>query len=145
MKISCNKNYKLLEQVADVVAGRTAQRRSTLAIFDLDGTLFDNRTRTMFILREISEKFDTRVPGLAAAFSSFRSLSVVDYSLDVTLKRLRVRKPAETAFIKQEWAKRFFSDDYQKYDMPLPGAKAYVEKEIGRASCREIGEVSEVA
>jgi phosphoserine phosphatase len=128
MKISYPENYRRLEQVADLVAARTAQRRSTLAIFDLDGTLFDNRTRTMFILREISEKFDTRVPGLAAAFSSFQDLSVVDYSLDVTLRRLRVRKPAETAFIKQEWARRFFSDEYQKYDMPLSGAKAYVEK-----------------
>ena len=65
MKISCKENYRRLEEVADLVAGRTAQRRSTLAIFDLDGTLFDNRTRTMFILREISEKFDARVPGPA--------------------------------------------------------------------------------
>jgi len=126
--ISGSESRKRLDQVIGLVAARTAQRRSTLAIFDLDGTLFDNRTRTMFILREISEKFDTRVPGLAAAFSSFRDLSVVDYSLDVTLKRLKVAGAAEAAFIKQEWARRFFSDEYQKYDMPLPGAKAYVEK-----------------
>ncbi|OGR65300.1 MAG: hypothetical protein A2X30_08750 [Elusimicrobia bacterium GWB2_63_16] len=117
-----------LDGVLDLIALRTAQRRSTLAIFDLDGTLFDNRTRTMFILREISEKFDSRVPQLAAAFSSFQDLSVVDYSLDVTLRRLRVRNAAEIKFIREEWARRFFSDEYQKYDMPLPGAKAYVEK-----------------
>ncbi|MGD9641295.1 MAG: HAD family hydrolase [Elusimicrobiales bacterium] len=117
-----------LDGVLDLIALRTAQRRSTLAIFDLDGTLFDNRTRTMFILREISEKFDSRVPQLAAAFSSFQDLSVVDYSLDVTLRRLRVRNAAEIKFIREEWARRFFSDEYQKYDMPLAGAKAYVEK-----------------
>ncbi len=128
MKTSYTENHKLLERAVEVVTARTAQRRSTLAIFDLDGTLFDNRTRTMFILREISEKFDARVPGLAAAFSSFRDLSEVDYSLDVTLRRLRVRNKAEVTFIKQEWARRFFSDEYQKYDMPLPGAKAYVER-----------------
>ncbi|HOI41461.1 MAG TPA: hypothetical protein PK523_00815 [Elusimicrobiales bacterium] len=117
-----------LARVIDLVSMRTAQRRSTLAIFDLDGTLFDNRTRTMFILREISEKFDARLPQLSRAFSSFRDLSVVDYGLDVTLKRLKVTSPDEIKFIKQEWARRFFSDDYQKYDMPLAGAKAYVEK-----------------
>lgn len=117
-----------LPGVIDLVRTRTAQRRSTLAIFDLDGTLFDNRTRTMFILREISEKFDLRLPQLSAAFHSFRDLSVVDYSLDVTLRRLRVSSRPEISFIKQEWARRFFSDEYQKYDMPLPGAKAYVEK-----------------
>lgn len=117
-----------LAKVVDLVKARTAQGRSTLAIFDLDGTLFDNRTRTMFILREISEKFDARLPQLSRAFSSFRDLSEVDYGLDSTLKRLKVKSPAEIKFIKQEWARRFFSDEYQKYDMPLPGAKSYVEK-----------------
>lgn len=117
-----------LQKVADFIGRSTAGKRSTLAIFDLDGTLFDNRTRTIFILREISEKFDSRVPALAAAFAKFRNLSIVDYSLDVTLARLGVKGRLEIDFIKQEWAKRFFSDEYQKYDMPLPGAKAYVEK-----------------
>ncbi len=115
-----------LEKVITRVVRRTAEGRSTLAIFDLDGTLFDNRTRTIFILREISEQFDSLAPGLAAAFETFQDLSIVDYSLDVTLDRLSVKKPAERAFIKQEWARRFFSDGYQKFDMPLPGAKSYV-------------------
>lgn len=106
----------------------TARGKSTLAIFDLDGTLFDNRTRTVFILREISEKFDQKAPELAAAFESFQNLSRIDYSLDKTLARMGVRHPAEIAFIKQEWARRFFSDEYQRYDMPIPGAKAYVER-----------------
>ncbi|MEI7529985.1 MAG: HAD family hydrolase [Elusimicrobiota bacterium] len=117
-----------LEAVVRAVKERTAAGRSTLAIFDLDGTLFDNRTRTIFILREISEKFDGKAPELAAAFERFQDLSAVDYSLDVTLKKMGVRHPAEIAFIKQEWAQRFFSDEYQKYDMPILGAKAYVER-----------------
>ena len=117
-----------LEGVIARVKERTANRRSTLAIFDLDGTLFDNRTRTIFILREISEKFDARAPQLAAAFENFQNLSIVDYSLDVTLKRLGVSSRAEISFIKSEWARRFFSDEYQKYDMPIPGAKSYVER-----------------
>jgi beta-phosphoglucomutase-like phosphatase (HAD superfamily) len=117
-----------LTRVIRFIEKRTAEKKSTLAIFDLDGTLFDNRTRTIFILREISEKFDSRVPALADAFCKFRNLSIVDYSLDVTLARLGVKARLEIDFIKQEWAKRFFSDEYQKYDMPLPGAKAYVER-----------------
>jgi hypothetical protein len=117
-----------LEAVIGGVKLRTAEGRSTLAIFDLDGTLFDNRTRTIFILREISEKFDEKVPQLARAFGTFQALSIVDYSLEVTLKRMGVTRPEEKAFIKQEWAKRFFSDEYQKYDMPILGAKAYVDR-----------------
>ena len=117
-----------LEAAVSRIKARTAAGRSTLAIFDLDGTLFDNRTRTIFILREISEKFDNKTPELAAAFENFQDLSTIDYSLDSTLKRMGVRHPAEIAFIKQEWARRFFSDEYQKYDMPILGAKAYVER-----------------
>ncbi|OIO05235.1 MAG: haloacid dehalogenase-like hydrolase [Elusimicrobia bacterium CG_4_10_14_0_2_um_filter_56_8] len=122
------KQAPLLPSVITRIKQRTGAGRSTLAIFDLDGTLFDNRTRTIFILREISEKFDRSTPQLAAAFENFQNLSVIDYSLDVTLKRLGVRSRAEAALIRAEWAKRFFSDEYQKYDMPIPGAKQYVER-----------------
>lgn len=117
-----------LAAVVDRVRARTAEKRSTLAIFDLDGTLFDNRTRTIFILREISEKFADKTPGLVAAFESFQDLSIIEYSLKTTLTRMGVSHPAEIDFIEKEWAKRFFSDEYQLYDMPIPGAKGYVEK-----------------
>lgn len=127
VKDSKNQARRLAE-VTELIKKRTAENMSTLAIFDLDGTLFDNRTRTIFILREISEKFDEKVPQLSRAFESFQALSIVDYSLDITLKRLGVSSPGEKAFIRQEWAKRFFSDEYQKYDMPILGAKAYVDR-----------------
>jgi hypothetical protein len=117
-----------LVTVIDRVRARTAEKRSTLAIFDLDGTLFDNRTRTIFILREISERFSDMTPGLMAAFESFQDLSIIEYSLDATLARMGVSHPAEVDFIKSEWTKRFFSDEYQLYDMPISGAKGYVEK-----------------
>jgi hypothetical protein len=40
-----------LEEVIKKIEEKTALQQSSLAIFDLDGTLFDNRTRTLFILR----------------------------------------------------------------------------------------------
>jgi hypothetical protein len=117
-----------LEAVIRLVKERTARQVSTLAIFDLDGTLFDNRTRTIFILRELSEQFDSKAKQLAKAMDRFHELSIVDYSLDSTLKRLGVKDAREIAFIKAEWAKRFFSDEYQKFDLPLLGAKSYVRR-----------------
>jgi hypothetical protein len=122
------KQTAALESVLKTIKARTARQTSTLAIFDLDGTLFDNRTRTIFILREISEQFDERVPQLASAFDAFRELSIIEYSLDSTLSKLGVTNPVEISFIKQEWAKRFFSDYYQKFDFPMLGAKSYVKK-----------------
>jgi hypothetical protein len=117
-----------LEEVIDIIRERTKKHVSTLAIFDLDGTLFDNRSRTIFILREISEQFDAKLPQLSAAFEHFHELSIIEYSLDATLGKLGVSDPQEIAFIKSEWAKRFFSDEYQKFDVPLLGAKSYVNK-----------------
>jgi hypothetical protein len=117
-----------LDAVVDLVKGKTVKNISTLAIFDLDGTLFDNRPRTIFILREISELFDRELPQLAAAFERYHELGIVEYSLAETLRKLGVTSRRETALIEKEWAKRFFSDEYQKFDIPLRGAKAYVSR-----------------
>jgi len=117
-----------LAALVELIKSKTAKGISTLAIFDLDGTLFDNRPRTIFILREISEQFDRELPQLSAAFDRFHELGIVEYSLAATLRKLGVTSRREVALIEKEWAKRFFSDDYQKFDIPLPGAKAYVKR-----------------
>lgn len=122
-----NQNQRL-DALVRLVEGRTAQNVSTLAIFDLDGTLFDNRPRTIFILRELSEQFDRQLPQLVAAFDRYHELGIVEYSLAATLRKLGVTDRRQLALIEAEWAKRFFSDDYQKFDIPLPGAKAYVNR-----------------
>lgn len=117
-----------LEEVVERIKRKTAQQISTLAIFDLDGTLFDNRPRTIFILREISERFGSELPELEAAFERFYEFSAIEYSLTATLNKLNVKSEKEIAVIKNEWEKRFFSDEYQKFDMPMPGGKAYVSR-----------------
>jgi len=117
-----------LQDVISVIEERTKKNVSTLVIFDLDGTLFDNRSRTIFILREISEQFDAKLPELSAAFEHFHELSIIEYSLDGTLGKLGVKSADEVALIKKEWARRFFSDEYQKFDVPLLGAKSYVNR-----------------
>lgn len=116
----------LLQKVIDTVSENTANGVSSLVIFDLDGTLFDNRPRTVFILREIAAKHEEDLPELTEAIESYRDMSVVEYSLEHTLSNLKVRDAKEREFIKREWEKRFFSDEYQKYDIPLAGARTYV-------------------
>lgn len=117
-----------LEEVVERVRKKTEQQVSTLAIFDLDGTLFDNRPRTIFILREIAEKYGAELPELETAFERFLEFSAVEYSLTSTLNKLNVTSRKEIDFITQEWEKRFFSDEYQKFDMPMPGGKSYVSR-----------------
>jgi hydroxymethylpyrimidine pyrophosphatase-like HAD family hydrolase len=119
---------KSLEEVVERIKKKTEAQLSTLAIFDLDGTLFDNRPRTIFILREIAERYGSRLPELDAAFEKFYEFSAVEYSLTETLKKLNVTSAGEIKTITAEWEKRFFSDEYQKFDMPLSGGKEYVNR-----------------
>jgi len=119
---------KILDEVVERIIRKTEEQVSTLAIFDLDGTLFDNRTRTMFILREISEKYGDQLPQLLTAFDNFRELSIVEYSLSDTLEKLAITDRREREFISKEWEKRFFTDEYQIFDLPLQGAKSYVSR-----------------
>ncbi len=117
-----------LQQVLERIRSKTENDTSSLAIFDLDGTLFDNRARTVYILREIADQFETRLPTLVEALDGFEDLSLIQYGVGATLDRLGVADPAECAFIQEQWAKRFFSDEYQRFDIPLPGAKSFVCK-----------------
>jgi len=115
-----------LQLVLDRIRSKTQNQVSSLAIFDLDGTLFDNRARTVYILREIADHYEDRLPQLSAAMDGFQNMSIIQYGVRDTLDRIGVRDEAERSFIQEQWAKRFFTDDYQRFDIPLPGAKSYV-------------------
>lgn len=101
---------------------------SSIVIFDLDGTLFDNRPRTLFILTEIASNYEENVPHLCTAIEKHRDINLIEYSIKNTLANFNVTNEEEIAFIEEKWAKKFFSDEYQKYDIPLPGAGNYVTK-----------------
>ncbi|HCF59927.1 MAG TPA: hypothetical protein DFS52_18280, partial [Myxococcales bacterium] len=88
-----------LQQVLERIRSKTENDTSSLAIFDLDGTLFDNRARTVYILREIADQFETRLPTLVEALDGFEDLSLIQYGVGATLDRLGVADPAECAFI----------------------------------------------
>ncbi len=117
-----------LNRVIEVVRDLTRRRVSSVVIFDLDGTVLDNRPRTLYILREIAEYYDAELPQLWAAMEKPQGLNSIAYTLADTLARIGVDDPREVAFIEKEWGKRFFTDTYQRFDFPLPGAKRFVEE-----------------
>lgn len=117
-----------LSELLERVKSDMEKDTSSLAIFDLDGTLFDNRPRTNFILTEIASRYDDRLPQLCNAMDRFRDINLFQYSVRETLKNLNVTDEKEIEVIEREWKERFFSDEYQKYDTPYPGAAKYVSK-----------------
>ena len=122
------KQNKALLDVIKTVKENTSKQISTIVIFDLDGTLFDNRTRNIYILREIAEQYTHKVPGLANIVDRFTDLSLIKYSLTETLNNFGITHELEIDFIRKEWEKRFFADSYQRFDVPLPGSKIYVDQ-----------------
>lgn len=119
-----------LQRILERIHAKTARQASSLAIFDLDGTIFDNRPRTAYILRQIADQFESQLPQLVQAMDSdaLQDLSVIQYGPMTTLDGLGVTDKRERDLIAEQWAKRFFTDEYQHFDVPLPGAKNYVSQ-----------------
>ena len=117
-----------LQRILDRVHVKTKRQASSVVIFDLDGTLYDNRPRTMYILRQVADQFYDQMPQLVNAVESgvINNLDNYEYGLEDSMARLGVTDENEIKLAKAEWSKRFFTDDYQQYDVPLPGAKKYV-------------------
>ena len=111
-----------------VTAARTAYNRQErpMVIFDIDGTLFDNRARTMQIIKEYGE---TELKGVRPEdYAKCQAITVahVRYRLTETLTAIGVTDPAVVNNAAVFWSQRFFNDDYLKYDTPTPGSVAFV-------------------
>lgn len=117
-----------LQRILDRIHVKTKRQASSVVIFDLDGTLYDNRPRTMYIMRQIADQFYDQMPQLVKAVESgaINDLEKYQYGPEASLKCLGVTAENEIKLAKAEWSKRFFTDDYQQYDVPLPGAKKFV-------------------
>ncbi len=115
------------------LAAEVARRTGTAApvvVFDLDGTLFDNRFRTLHILQEWLRQNPTLAPSLRAPLSTLHP-SDIAYDLPGTFQRVglsrdlpAVRDALDSA--SRFWKARFFTNAYQRYDRPLAGAHAFV-------------------
>ena len=111
---------------------RVAGQPSPVVVFDLDGTLMDNRPRTLAILRELALELKgeshTAADTLAAAEAEHLA-----YLLTDTLKKLGLDHPEVAERAEEYWKTRFFSDDYLKHDVAIEGSV-----ELARA-CYEAG------
>lgn len=124
---------ELLNRVLQAVSDH-GTRPAPAVVFDLDATLFDNRPRTLEIIREYRDEVAPVDPELADALSSL-DVSQVDYLLTDTLKRCGVYRADVVKQISTYWRERFFTDEYIACDVPLAGAPEYVR------ACYEAGAV----
>lgn len=118
----------LKKQVLQDVRKAYNKQKRPMVIFDLDGTLFDNRPRILQILKEYGEEELKGVRDKAAKKLINLDISNVRYMLTDTLKAIGIKESAIINNAAVFWSKRFFSDEYLKYDEPTAGAVDFVRK-----------------
>jgi hypothetical protein len=113
----------LLSGLIDETA-RRARERAPAVVFDLDGTLLDNRPRVLAILAELREHWRAR-PAVATALAA-ATLDRMTYGFVDNLRVLGI----DDAELHDEglafWHQRFFTDGYVRHDVEVPGAARFV-------------------
>jgi hypothetical protein len=118
---------ELLERVS-----RRSTERTPVMVFDLDGTLMDNRPRVVAILHELAEEWRRSKPDAAMLASEARPERVV-YGFAENMRRLGIHDEALHDEALSFWKDRFFADAHIRHDVEVPGAAAYVR------ACYEAG------
>lgn len=110
-----------LRVILDEIEQRRAER--PVVIFDLDGTLYDNRSRTLRILHAFAASLGHEHARDAAVIRSLRADSLL-YRIEDSLGPRGVADDViERA--KKQWFSRFFTDTACADDVPVQGAVAF--------------------
>ncbi|MCP4502952.1 MAG: haloacid dehalogenase-like hydrolase [Deltaproteobacteria bacterium] len=116
---------QLLDSVLSPTLAALEKGERPVVVFDLDATLFDNGPRTWQILLELSEHQD--LPELRKAVDKMPR-TCLPYLLKDTLSNIGFGDEDFGKIAFKFWFERFFTDDYQRYDEPLPGAVHFAKE-----------------
>lgn len=92
-----------------------------VVVFDLDGTLMDNRPRTAVILQEFAADLRREAHSAAEALAAAR-VETMAYLVSDSLQRLGVEHPEVIERAEAYWRSRFFTDDYLHHDTAIEGS-----------------------
>lgn len=92
-----------------------------VVVFDLDGTIMDNRPRTAAILQELATELHREAHSAAEVLATAPAEDLA-YLLSDTLQRLGVDHPELVSRAESYWRARFFSDGYLKHDVAVAGS-----------------------
>jgi hypothetical protein len=123
---SAQSSPPLQQVLADVTASYNKQERP-MVVFDLEGTLLDNRPRILQILQEFSRETKYITPDAAQKLSTL-TLPLIQYRLNDTLASVGIMDKVVVDNAAAFWAERFYNDEYLKYDQPTPGSVDFVRR-----------------
>lgn len=113
-----------LNEILKLAREMHAQNMRTLAVFDLDSTLFNVSTRSQKILHEFAETHQHEV---------LKNIEVhpTDWGIKEALLRNGYTLEKDIELLKKIrdfWSERFFSNEYIHYDVPYTGAITFVQE-----------------
>lgn len=125
-------NDKILNQILTRARAASAKGVKSLAVFDLDSTLFDVSPRLKRILVDISASGDFRTR-FNPQLSHFGGIEIQqrDWGLADALSRRPFPEPPPAEFfeeVRKYWRRHFFSNEYLEFDIPYPGSIDYVRE-----------------
>lgn len=112
---------------------RRSDRGPPVLVLDLDGTLMDNRPRTVAIMQDLAKIWRDKYPDAAAALDTC-CVERLAYLLSDSLRRMRITDPHLVAEATEYWRQRFFADDDMVHDIALEGAVHFVRACHGRGA-----------
>ena len=119
------------DKLLDRIIGQASQYGGEgVGVFDLDGCLFDTRSRQVHIFREFASQKG------ALALYAVQANHFRDWDLGNTLRNASISEDVISSVLddlKKFWFDRFFTSRYVTFDHAMPGAVDLVNK------CRETG------
>lgn len=122
--LSDDAQRSLLRDIVARAAEVQTKGARPVVVFDLDGTLFDNRPRTLSILRELGDSLGGTHPHVTRAIMEMEASNLV-YGITDSLAKHGILDAEVAARAVAFWRSRFFRDEYLVHDVPLPGAARF--------------------
>lgn len=119
-----------LNEILNISREYAAQNLRTLAVFDLDSTLFNVSTRTQKILSEFADFHDEdRLKNVEVKHE--------DWGIKEAVLRAGLSLESDVELLKNLrvfWSEKFFTSEYLHYDVPYLGAISFVQ-ELSETGC----------
>ena len=128
----------LLRTIIDRCAHAATTSQRAVVVFDLDGTLLENRPRTLAILREFAENLRAKgelAPDANVAVERLLTAKAEEllYLIAHSLEHLGIKAKDLVDQASDYWKARFFVDEYLKHDTEVAGAASFAR------ACYEAG------
>lgn len=107
-------------------ASARSAKGPSVCVFDLDGTIMDNRPRVVAILRELAEVWKDNHPEHATRLRTIQAEDVA-YRFSETLTSIGIHEEHLHKEGFAFWKDRFFADTHIRHDTEIEGAKSFVQ------------------